>query len=105
VFFPHGIGHFLGIQVHDVAGKPVPSPAEAPFLRLTRTLEAGMVVTIEPGLYFIPSLLEPLLAGPLAQHINTVILDELRGCGGVRLEDNVLVTETGARNLSRLTEN
>jgi Xaa-Pro dipeptidase len=105
VFFPHGIGHFLGIQVHDVAGKPVPSPAEAPFLRLTRTLEAGMVVTIEPGLYFIPSLLEPLLAGPLAQYINTAILDELRGCGGVRLEDNVLVTETGSRNLSRLNEN
>jgi Xaa-Pro dipeptidase len=105
VFFPHGIGHFLGIQVHDVAGKPVPSPAEAPFLRLTRTLEAGMVLTIEPGLYFIPSLLEPLLQGPLAQHINIAILGELKGCGGVRLEDNVLVTETGARNLSRLTEN
>ena len=46
-FFPHGIGHFLGIQVHDVAGKPTPSPEDAPFLRLTRTLEAGMVVIVK----------------------------------------------------------
>ncbi len=100
-FFPHGIGHFLGVQVHDVAGKPVPAPEDAPFLRLTRTLAPGMVVTIEPGLYFIPSLLEPLLQGPLGRHLNTALIDELRGCGGIRIEDNVVVTETGARNLTR----
>ncbi|MBW0148552.1 Xaa-Pro dipeptidase [Marinobacter arenosus] len=100
-FFPHGIGHFLGIQVHDVAGKREPSPADAPFLRLTRTLEPGMVVTIEPGLYLIPSLLDPLLEGPLGQHFNHEVLDELRGCGGIRIEDNVEVTEEGSRNLTR----
>jgi Xaa-Pro dipeptidase len=103
-FFPHGIGHFLGIQVHDVAGKPTPSPEDAPFLRLTRTLEAGMVVTIEPGLYFIPSLLEPLLNGPEAQYLNRALIDELKSCGGIRIEDNVVVTAAGARNLTRECE-
>ncbi|RBW51187.1 Xaa-Pro dipeptidase [Marinobacter sp. F3R11] len=103
-FFPHGIGHFLGVQVHDVAGKPVPPPADAPFLRLTRTLEPGMVVTIEPGLYFIPSLLEPLLAGPFGHHLNHSLIDELQGCGGIRIEDNVVVTDSGYRNLTREAE-
>lgn len=103
-FFPHGIGHFLGVQVHDVAGKPVQPPADAPFLRLMRTLEPGMVVTIEPGLYFIPSLLEPLLSGPLGRHINRPLIDELRGCGGIRIEDNVVVTDSGCRNLTREAE-
>ena len=64
VFFPHGIGHLLGLQVHDIgghqtaaAGGRTPPPASHPFLRLTRTLEPGTVVTIEPGLYFIDLLL------------------------------------------------
>ncbi len=100
-FFPHGIGHFLGVQVHDVAGKPTPAPEDAPFLRLTRQLEPGMVVTIEPGLYFIPSLLEPLLAGEAGQYLNRELLNRLRGCGGIRIEDNVVVTGTGHRNLTR----
>lgn len=100
-FFPHGVGHFLGVQVHDVAGKPAPPPADAPFLRLTRTLEPGMVVTIEPGLYFIPSLLEPLLTGPLAKYLNAGLIRELQGCGGIRIEDNVVVTAAGGRNLTR----
>ncbi|WP_166269577.1 Xaa-Pro dipeptidase [Marinobacter caseinilyticus] len=100
-FFPHGLGHLLGIQVHDVAGKPYPSPEHAPFLRLTHTLEPGMVLTIEPGLYFIPSLLEPLMAGPLKGHINAALIEALQGCGGIRIEDNVAVTNTGARNLTR----
>jgi len=75
-----------------------------PFLRLTRTLEEGMVVTIEPGLYFIPSLLEPVLNGPQAKYLNRSLLDELQGCGGIRIEDNVAVTASGARNLTRETE-
>lgn len=100
-FFPHGIGHFLGVQVHDVAGKLEPSPDDAPFLRLTRTLEEGMVVTIEPGLYLIPSLLDPVLEGPLGKYLNREAIAELRGCGGIRIEDNVVVTADGARNLTR----
>ena len=66
VFFPHGIGHLLGLQVHDVAGhardetgrEEIPRPAGHPYLRLTRRLEPGFVVTIEPGLYFIDLLLD-----------------------------------------------
>jgi Xaa-Pro dipeptidase len=65
VFFPHGIGHFLGLQVHDVGGHQAsaqggvaPPPPEHPYLRLTRRLEAGAVVTIEPGVYFIDLLLQ-----------------------------------------------
>ena len=104
VFFPHGIGHFLGVQVHDVAGKPISPPADAPFLRLMRTLEPGMVVTIEPGLYFIPSLLEPLLSGALGHHMNRALIEELQGCGGIRIEDNVLVVNSGFRNLTREAE-
>lgn len=100
-FFPHGLGHFLGIQVHDVAGKPRPSPENAPALRLTHRLEPGMVVTIEPGLYFIPSLLQPILDGADGQYLNQPLIDELKGCGGIRIEDNVLVTDTGSRNLTR----
>lgn len=100
-FFPHGIGHFLGVQVHDVAGKPTPPPDDAPFLRLNRRLESGMVLTIEPGLYFIPSLLDPLLASPLGKHLDAGVLAELRGCGGIRIEDNLAVTESGAQNLTR----
>ncbi|OEY66406.1 Xaa-Pro dipeptidase [Marinobacter sp. X15-166B] len=101
VFFPHGLGHLLGVQVHDVAGKPRKAPDHAPFLRLTRPLETGMVVTIEPGVYFIPSLLEPLLAGALGKHINRPMLDELRPCGGIRIEDNLVVTAAGSDNLTR----
>lgn len=100
-FFPHGIGHFLGIQVHDVAGKPTPPPEDAPFLRLTRTLEEGMVVTIEPGLYFIPSLLGPMLAGPQRRYLAEDLINDLKDCGGIRIEDNVAVTASGARNLTR----
>lgn len=103
-FFPHGIGHYLGIQVHDVAGKPVPPPVDAPFLRLTRKLRQGMVVTIEPGLYFIPSLLQPLLEGALAKHVNGRLIEELSGCGGIRIEDNVAVMPGGSRNLTREAE-
>ncbi len=100
-FFPHGLGHMLGVQVHDAGGKPQHAPEHAPFLRLTRPLEEGMVITIEPGLYFIPSLIEPLSAGDLGQYLNRDMLSKLMPCGGIRIEDNVVVTASGSKNLTR----
>jgi Xaa-Pro dipeptidase len=107
-FFPHGVGHHLGIQVHDVAGhqadaagKPAPPPKEHPYLRNTRTIEAGHVFTIEPGLYFIPMLLRRFRSGPEASAFDWPKIDALVPLGGVRVEDNVLVTASGPRNLTR----
>jgi Xaa-Pro dipeptidase len=108
VFLPHGVGHQLGIQVHDVGGRQagpdggtVPPPPEHPYLRNTRTLEPGHVVTIEPGIYFIGLLLEPLRAGAGGALIDWKLVDRLAGCGGVRIEDNVVCTAGGSRDLTR----
>ncbi len=108
LFFPHGLGHLLGLQVHDVAGFQrsedggrIERPASHPALRLTRTLEAGMVVTIEPGIYFIDSLLARLREGPHAGSVNWSQIDHLRGFGGVRIEDDVVCTDGAPENLSR----
>ncbi|MGQ4879864.1 Xaa-Pro dipeptidase [Billgrantia sp. LNSP4103-1] len=105
-FCPHGLGHLLGIQVHDVAGRtardgtPRPPPPDHPALRLTRELEAGMVVTIEPGLYIIPMLLEPLESTPAGRDVNWTMVARLAPHGGIRIEDNVAVTTEAARNLT-----
>jgi len=107
VFFPHGLGHFIGLQTHDVAGlidnigNPIPRPDGHPFLRLTRVLEAGNIVTIEPGLYFIDSLLNRWKSGSDASSVNWRTVDALRPYGGIRIEDNVLAIESGPRNLTR----
>lgn len=106
-FLPHGLGHFIGIQVHDVGGKvdfmgtALPPPVEHPFLRLTRRLEQGNVVTIEPGLYFIPSLLDPLRESNVQRHLNWSLIDQLLPYGGIRIEDDVLVTDAAPENLTR----
>ncbi len=107
-FLPHGLGHLLGLQVHDVAGHQMnstgdqsPPPIEYPSLRLTRRTEAGMVFTIEPGLYFIPMLLNKLRAEAAAAEVNWPLVESLLPFGGIRIEDNILVTATGARNLTR----
>lgn len=107
-FFPHGLGHFLGIQVHDVAGRQAtpsggtaPPPADHPYLRTTRTIEERMLFTIEPGLYFIDMLLKPMRSSPLARHVRWDLVDRLMPCGGIRIEDNLLVTAHGHRNLTR----
>ncbi|WP_299196698.1 Xaa-Pro dipeptidase [uncultured Amphritea sp.] len=107
-FYPHGLGHLLGIQVHDIGGwqqnikgSMSAPPEQHPFLRLTRLLTEQMVVTIEPGLYFIPLLLEQLKSTPLARHINWPLVNELTPWGGIRIEDNVCVTATGAENYTR----
>lgn len=107
-FLPHGLGHMLGLQVHDVAGfkasaraEPIPRPAGHPTLRLTRHLEPGMVVTVEPGVYFIGSLLAALREGPYAGSVNWTLVETLSACGGIRIEDDVVVTATGHDNLTR----
>lgn len=109
VFLPHGLGHLLGLQVHDVGGmlanrqgQLTQRPDGHPFLRMTRLLEANMTLTIEPGLYFIDMLLEELKAGPQASHVDWDVVDELKPYGGVRIEDNVRVTDQGPPdNLTR----
>ena len=108
IFLPHGLGHLLGLQVHDAGGHlntleetGIPPPDEHPFLRLTRTLAPGFVITIEPGLYFNPSLLETLRSSSMKNMINWNRVDALMPYGGIRIEDNILVTDTASRNLSR----
>ncbi len=108
-FFPHGIGHLLGLQVHDIggfmaddSGTPSPKPEGHPYLRLTRTLAPGMVVTIEPGLYFIPTLLSKLRATPQGAAVNWPLVERLARIGGVRIEDDVVCRADGApENLTR----
>ena len=100
-FFPHGLGHSLGIQVHDVGLCPRPPRPENAFLRNTAELAPGHVVTIEPGCYFISSLLDELRGRPIAADVDWTVIDALRPYGGVRVEDDVAVIEAGAENLSR----
>ncbi|MEN9706319.1 MAG: Xaa-Pro dipeptidase [Pseudomonadota bacterium] len=107
-FLPHGLGHLLGLQVHDVGGfhpapdaPPLPPPAGHPALRLTRRLEQGMVVTMEPGIYFIDMLLDAARRGPLAPHVDWDVVDRLKQHGGIRIEDNLVVGRTGCENLTR----
>ncbi len=108
VFFPHGVGHLLGLQVHDVAGLAgdagggeIPRPKGHPHLRLTRCLEPGFVVTIEPGLYFIDLLLEAARSAPANEYIHWKRVEQLRPFGGIRIEDNVLCTKDEPENFSR----
>jgi Xaa-Pro dipeptidase len=107
-FFPHGLGHLLGIQVHDVgghqaneAGGIIDPPSGHPFLRLTRVLEENMVLTIEPGLYAIDMLLENLRGTAAEKLVNWKTVEWLRPFGGIRIEDDVRVLADGAENLTR----
>ena len=107
-FFPHGLGHLIGVQVHDIgghqatpAGDERPPPDSHPFLRLTRTLQPGMVFTIEPGLYFIPMLLDELRNTAAGKHVSWSRVSDFMPFGGVRIEDDIHVTPDGHENLSR----
>ena len=73
----------------------------AGLLRLTRVLEPGFVVTVEPGLYFIDSLLEPLRCGEQGKRVNWNKVEALRPFGGIRIEDNVVLHGDGVENLTR----
>lgn len=107
-FLPHGLGHHLGLQVHDTGGKmagpdgtAIPQPEAWPYLRNLRDVEEGNVLTVEPGLYFIGSLLEELRAAPEGRQVDWQAVDRFRPFGGVRIEDDVWVSPDGTRNLSR----
>jgi Xaa-Pro dipeptidase len=105
LFFPHGLGHFLGLDTHDVGGYPkgverIDRPG-IKYLRMRRTLQPGMVLTIEPGLYFVPALLKPALEDEeKSQFLNASKLNEMMDFGGVRIEDNIIVTDEGCENLT-----
>lgn len=105
VFMPHGLGHFLGIDTHDVGGYPEGSERDARdgyrSLRANRALVAGMYITVEPGCYFIDHLLNAALADATkARFFNLDVLARFRTFGGVRIEDDVLVTEAGIDNFT-----
>ncbi|MDQ7048742.1 MAG: Xaa-Pro dipeptidase [Enterobacterales bacterium] len=107
-FFPHGLGHLIGLQVHDVggqfadaSGQANPPPAAHAFLRSTRKMENDMVFTIEPGLYFIPSLLDKQRQSAHSKAFNWDKIEQMIPFGGIRIEDNIVIHEDGVRNLTR----
>lgn len=107
VFMPHGLGHLLGYDTHDVGGyiegKTRSSEPGLNRLRCGRNLEAGMLITVEPGIYFGDPTLNKALQDPTkAKYINEEVLNRFRGTGGCRLEDDVLITEDGYENLTIL---
>jgi Xaa-Pro dipeptidase len=107
LFMPHGLGHLLGLDVHDPGGYPEgTSRIDEPSirsLRCGRKLAAGMFITVEPGIYFIDALLDPALAdAKVSRLLVPEALARFRSLGGVRIEDNVVVTATGSENLTHV---
>ena len=110
LFFPHGIGHMMGLDVHDmedlgdIVGYPEGEERSAQFglafLRMTRKLETGFVITVEPGIYFIPALIDQWKAeGKHTEFIDYDRVEGFKDFGGIRIEDDVLITEHGCRVL------
>lgn len=112
LFFPHGVGHLLGLDVHDMedmgdlagyaTGRERRSLFGWGYLRLDRKLQAGMAVTIEPGFYQVPALLrDPTWAGPRAgDYVNWERLHHFKDVRGIRIEDDLLIQHEGAEVLS-----
>lgn len=107
-FFPHGLGHLIGLQVHDVGGQFADEsgahkapPAAHPFLRSTRRMESGMAFTIEPGLYFIDTLLAQQKSGQHSAAFNWSKIESFMPYGGIRIEDDIVVEDSGVLNLTR----
>ena len=108
-FFPHGLGHPLGLQVHDVGGKQTDADGSLgeidpryPHLRTLRKIQPMDVLTVEPGCYFIETLLAPFREDSQnSEFFNWSLIDELKVHGGIRVEDNVVARPTGPENLTR----
>lgn len=108
LFMPHGLGHFMGHDVHDVGGYPEDGPKRSDkdglkSLRTARVLEAGMVLTIEPGIYFNEATIAIALKDPIkSKFLVKAELERFMDFGGVRIEDDVAVTETGIEMLTKV---
>jgi Xaa-Pro aminopeptidase len=113
LFFPHGLGHMLGLDVHDMEGlgenyvgydKTISRSDQfgLAFLRLARKLEPGFVVTDEPGIYFIPALIDLWRKeGKFTEFINYDKAETYKDFGGIRIEDDILVTADSCRVLGK----
>ncbi|MFA6366191.1 MAG: aminopeptidase P family protein [Candidatus Hydrogenedentales bacterium] len=110
LFFPHGLGHMIGLDVHDMEGLGEDNVGYSgtrrseqfglSSLRLAKTLEPGMVHSVEPGIYFIPGLIDKWEAERLNEtFIDYAELRKWRGCGGMRIEEDWLVMERASRRL------
>lgn len=107
-FYPHGLGHHLGLQVHDLGanlakddGTLAEKPKEHPNLRATRILGPSMVYTCEPGLYFIESLLAEVRASDNSKFINWDKIEDFKKYGGIRIEDNIILHKDKNENITR----
>ncbi len=113
MFFPHGLGHMMGLDVHDMEGlgenyvgydahTQRATQFGTAYLRLGKELKAGFVLTVEPGCYFIPELIDKWKAeGKYTEFINYEKVETYKDFGGIRIEDDILVTETGYRVLGK----
>ena len=112
LFFPCGLGHMMGMDVHDMedlgevyvgwAGQPKPTQFGIKSLRLGRKLEPGFVLTIEPGIYFIPELIDKWSAEKHnTDYLNFDKVNDFRDFGGIRNEEDFLITETGYELLGK----
>jgi len=91
LFMPHGLGHLLGLDVHDVSIYP-----ETP-------LKPGMIITIEPGIYFNSYLIDKYIKDPTkSKYLNIPFIEAYRNFGGIRIEDVILITEESYYNLTNL---
>ena len=112
LFYPHGLGHMMGLDVHDMEnlgekwvgydGKDKSTEFGRKSLRLGRELEPGFVHTIEPGIYFIPELIDLWRSQKkFEEFINYDVAETYKDFGGIRNEEDYLITETGARRLGK----
>ena len=107
LFYPHGLTHMLGLDVHDVTGgkrRVLPNPTKVP-VRFVAKLEPGFVITMEPGIYFIEALLkDPALRKKHKGSVNFAKADSFLDFGGIRIEDDIVIRDGAAENLTRVPQ-